>query len=111
MNRDELYNKQRDKFVFFFDIDGTITKETEGWDYQNRTPEFEVIAKVNDMFLSGVYEIVYWSSRLEIDREVTEKWFIQNNVMYHKLILGKPFFDMYICDKAVNVQSFKELLK
>jgi len=108
MDRTKLYNKTRDKKVYYFDIDGTITVETEGWLYLKRTPRWEVINKINALYDSGEVHIVFWTSRMPIDRRTTEYWFRINGVKYHELIFGKPFFDLYICDKAINIEQWEK---
>jgi len=108
MDRGKLYNTPRDKQVYFFDIDGTITVETEGWDYLKRTPRLEVIDKINTLYDSGVVHVVFWTSRLSIDRKATEFWMDVHAVKYHELKFGKPFFDLYICDKAINIEQWEK---
>ena len=54
--------------------------------------------------------IVYWTARgtmTGIDwREITEKQFKEWGVKYHKLKLGKPNYDLFICDKVINTEIF-----
>jgi len=102
--------EERERKVLYFDIDGTITKETEGWDYINRTPDLEVIDILNTMFFGGLVEITLWTARLEIDREVTKEWLSKHNVNYHNLVLGKPFFHLYVCDRVQNIKEFKRMM-
>lgn len=89
----------------FVDIDGTLTVETEGYLYENRTPRFNVIERINSLF-DGGHRITLWSARWEEDRRITERWLNLFNVKYHELILGKPKFDLYICDLVKNVEDF-----
>jgi uncharacterized HAD superfamily protein len=83
------------------DIDGTLTLEVEGHSlkqYKNRTPNWDMIRKVNYWVLVEHHEVVLFSARHEEDREVTVEWLKKYNVPYRKLILGKPHFDLYIDD-------------
>jgi len=92
------------KPVYFFDIDGTITHETAGWDYANRTPRIDVIDKMYQIAVTGT--IVLWTARLDCDREVTVQWLKKHNVPYAYIIMEKPFWDVYICDKSFNVEEW-----
>jgi uncharacterized HAD superfamily protein len=83
--------------IIGIDIDGVLTNETKGFDYENRTPSRKMIAKVNQWHREG-HVIVLFTSRWEADRSVTRKWLRDNGVKYHTLILGKPVFDLYIDD-------------
>lgn len=95
------------KKVYYFDIDGTITNETEGWDYKERTPRENIIKIINELYDSGKYHIVLWTSRRPCDKIVTEQWMKENGVKYHKIKFDKPFFDLYICDKVKNVNTWE----
>lgn len=99
-----MYGKDRPHKVYFFDIDGTVTNETEGWDYKNRTPRLDVIEKIRE--LHSVATIVFWTARHSIDKEVTVEWLRDYNIPYHDLIMDKPFWDEYICDKSYNVEEW-----
>jgi uncharacterized HAD superfamily protein len=96
----------------FFDIDGTLTVETKGFGnnvFLNRTPRHDVIKKLNKLFDDG-HRITLWTSRYDEDEEVTKLWLINNDVKYHKLIMGKPMFDCYICDRSHNVEKLDEVI-
>jgi hypothetical protein len=107
IDREELYGKKRKFPVYYFDIDGTITNETEGWDYARRTPRLDVINKMNTLFCSGC-KIILWTARLEIDRAVTVSWLRGHNVLHDQLMMSKPFWDLYICDKAINIEEWNK---
>lgn len=106
MDREYLYNKTRTKTVVTVDIDGTITVETEGWDYENRTPRLSVIKKVNELYEDGKHHIILWTARMDIDYFVTIFWLQRHGVKYHELLFNKPFWDLYICDKSINVEDW-----
>jgi uncharacterized HAD superfamily protein len=86
------------------DIDGVLTKETEGHDYENRTPVKEMISWLRDRGNEG-HHIILFSSRFPEDAEVTRSWLKRNNVCYDQLILGKPQFDIYIDDISKTPQE------
>ena len=83
------------------DIDGTLTLEVEGHtlkQYKNRTPNWDMIRKVNYWVFVEHHEVILFTARHEEDREVTVEWLKKYNVPYRTLILGKPHFDLYIDD-------------
>ena len=56
-------------------------------------------------------EIVYWTARgtqSGIDwREITEEQFKDWGVKYHDLQFEKPFYDLFIDDKNMNVKDWE----
>lgn len=93
----------------FFDIDGVLTIETEGFGkeiYQDRTPNKTMIRLVNMLQNQERYNITLFTARHEEDREVTETWLEKYGVNYSKLILGKPHYDLLIDDKAMEFKNF-----
>jgi len=110
---------------YFIDIDGTICKtDTSCKDtlvrYQHSTPIQERIAKVNELYEKG-NTITYWTARGSESKldlyELTKQQLSDWNCKYHKLLMGKPSYDIYIDDKSQNVDLFwpvtqkKELVK
>jgi dTDP-glucose 4,6-dehydratase len=93
--------------IIYVDIDETICK-TNSLDYRNSVPIKENIEKINELFAKGHY-IVYWSARGSGSgkdwREVTERQFKEWEIEYHELKFGKPIYDVFICDKAVNIDD------
>ena len=93
----------------FIDIDNTIFN-TVGNDYKGSTPIHDNIEKANKLYEQG-HTITYWTARgchsgtdyTELTRNQLEKW----GCKYHDIQVGnKPHFDMYICDKSWNSESF-----
>lgn len=83
------------------DIDGIITIETSGHDFENRTPNKENIQKINDLYWKG-NNIVLFTSRNIMDKAVTLTWLENNDVMFNDIIFNKPLYDILIDDKAQN---------
>lgn len=92
------------KRIYNVDIDGTLTIETAGFDYANRTPNLQMIEKINKLHLEG-NRIDLYTSRLgfEDDKEVTMQWLKNNNVSYTTLTFGKPMYDFIVDDKACSL--------
>ena len=92
-----------------FNMDGDSgTKE-------NLPVHVEVLVEMAE-YCENVYdeghEIHYWTARGcysgDDHTELTKKQFEEWGVKYHHLHCneGKPHFDMYICDKSYNCESF-----
>ena len=93
------------KKTFCVDIDGILTKETEGFGeeiYMSRTPNEQNIERLRTLHSSGKARIILHTSRHEEDREVTEQWLKRHNIPYNEIVFGKPKADVYVDDKAVN---------
>ena len=65
--------------------------------------------KINILYDEG-HTIIYWTARggsSGIDQtEITQKQIIKWGAKNHGIKLGKPSYDMFICDKAVNSHDF-----
>ena len=100
--------------VFVFDIDGTICTNTDG-DYADAEPFSDVIESINGLYSSG-HTIKMMTARgatTKIDwTDLTASQLSDWGVKYHELIMNKkPYGDIYVDDKAVNIDSFKLLTK
>ena len=100
--------------VIFVDIDETICHHSEGdpsmaRDYAKGTPIVENIKKINEMYDEG-HTIVYWTARgcvTGIDwTETTQRQLSEWGVKHHELKINKPHYDLFICDKAINSNTF-----
>lgn len=98
--------------VYCFDIDGTLCTNTEG-EYEKAEPYVDVIAQVNALHDAG-HEILLYTARgatTGIDwRELTEGQLKSWGVKFNKLFMGKPTADIYVDDKAVNLENWKTSL-
>jgi hypothetical protein len=99
--------------VALVDIDDTICFYGDERRYDLAIPNYENIAKINNLYDNG-WEITYWTSRGSISgvdyekhtRLQLKKW----GCKYHKLITGtsenpKPAFDLVIDDKAKRIEE------
>jgi len=95
--------------TIYVDIDETICVTPVDRDYTKSTPIKENIEKINDLYNEG-HTIIYWTARgsgsnkdyKEITKQQMEQW----QVKFHELKLGKPMYDLFICDKAVNSRDY-----
>jgi len=97
--------------IIYVDIDETICNTPPNRDYEKSTPIEENIEKINMLYDEG-HTIIYWTARggtsgtdqTEITKKQIKEWGAKN----HGIKLGKPTYDMFICDKAINSNTFFE---
>lgn len=103
--------------IIFIDIDETICTIPDKYkgiltQYNHAVPNLPNIIKANKLFNAG-HRIVYWTARGVTTginwREVTIEQFHKWNVQYHELRMGKPYYDLFIDDKALNTKDWKLL--
>ena len=101
--------------VLAFDIDGVVC-HTLGSDYKNSKPNKKAIEKINHLYDKG-NKIIIFTARfmgrsgdkcsrakkegLILTKKQLKKW----DVKYHKLLMCKPSYDLYIDDKALNFKK------
>ena len=102
-------------FTICFDVDGTLIYDL----YTNPIAIEKNVKFCNEAYYRG-YKIILHTARgmlskngdpikIESQRSHIEKVLKDNSVLYHKLILMKPYADLYIDDKAIA--SHKDLEK
>lgn len=93
----------------FIDIDETIFHKSPDLDYTKAKPNYKVVLKVNELYNAG-HEITLWTARgtrTKIDwTEVTKNQLKRCGILYKELKMGKPDFDIFIDDKAINSNNF-----
>tara|TARA_R110002124_G_scaffold74180_1_gene199099 strand:- start:99 stop:431 length:333 start_codon:yes stop_codon:yes gene_type:complete len=103
--------------VIFVDIDETICRNPVKnryipKDYSQSTPIPENIDSVNKLYDNG-HTIIYWTARGTVTgidwSELTEKQLMNWGCKYHEVRLGKPFYDIFIDDKAINTSDWEML--
>lgn len=91
--------------IIYVDIDETICNTPEDRDYSKSIPIEKNIEKINTLFDEG-HEIIYWTARgsgTGIDwSQKTIQQLNDWNVKRSKIVFGKPVYDLFICDKAIN---------
>ena len=95
--------------IYYVDIDETICEYSCSRIYTRATPIEKNIDKINKLYDQG-HTIVYWTARgstTGIDwTDVTERQLDSWGAKRHELRLGKPHYDAFICDKAINAKDF-----
>jgi len=91
--------------IYRVDIDGTICCNVDDHDYRKSLPYVSKIAKMNKLYDEG-HTIIYWTSRGSLsgqDWDYITKWQLKEwGVKYHEVLLDKPYFDIFIDDRAVS---------
>lgn len=96
----------KEKLVYYIDIDGIIFEnDSSRIDYYNVKPIQENIDKINRLYDEGNC-IILWTSRGSITgidwRDYTVKQLYDARVRYHKVKFNKPYYDVFIDDRASN---------
>lgn len=101
-----------------FDIDDTLCTNVRKISYANCEPKQDVIDKINYLHDVLGIKIILHTSRgmmscngnlekiIEKNKDVLENWLSKYDVHYDEIIFGKPIADLYIDDKAMNVNDF-----
>jgi hypothetical protein len=99
------------KEIICFDIDNVICRTKSNY-YSKSLPNINSINKINELYKKG-YQIKIFTSRfmgrskenIKLARKkglrLTKKQLKIWGVKYHKLIFGKPSYDLFIDDKAI----------
>ena len=108
----KIYNKKKKfKKIICFDIDNVICN-TIGKNYKNATPNKKSIKKINELFERG-YMIKLFTGRYmgrnnesnvgarKQGYKMTVNQLKRWKIKYHKLLFGKPSFDLFIDDKSI----------
>jgi len=94
----------------YVDIDETICYYEGERCYPDAKPIATRIKRINELYDAG-NEITYFTARGSVTKidwfEVTQKQLISWGCKYHNLSVGlKPAYDLLICDKAVQSDSY-----
>jgi uncharacterized HAD superfamily protein len=89
---------------YIIDIDGVICTLVDNADYSKAEPLYDRIEEYNLLYEKN--EVIYWTARgsttgidwTDVTIEQLNKW----GVKYHDVWLGKPHYDVFICDKSIN---------
>jgi len=96
--------------VYFIDIDETICNTPLNREYSEAVPILSNIEKANKLYDRG-HKIVYYTARGTESRKdfrsLTEDQFKKWGVKYHEILFGKPIYDVFIDDKALNVKDWE----
>ena len=99
--------------LIYIDIDETICstpgEKSKARDYSMAEPIVKNIAKANKLYEAG-HTVVYWTARGTMSGIC---WFSETlnqlqrwGVKFHELRMGKPAYDLFICDKTLNTEDW-----
>jgi hypothetical protein len=95
--------------IYYVDIDETICTYDDERKYPDAKPIHKNIEKINALYDKG-NTIVYWTARGSVTgidwTELTHKQLNDWGAKYTDIKLGKPHYDLFICDKAINTERF-----
>ena len=102
--------------IYYVDIDETICYYKEesqdqfgARNYDKAIPIKENIEKINKLYDEG-HTVVYWTARGTMTGldwyEVTGRQLKEWGAKHHDYKVGKPAYDVFICDKAINSEVF-----
>tara|TARA_X000000950_G_scaffold287335_1_gene399225 strand:- start:2826 stop:3164 length:339 start_codon:yes stop_codon:yes gene_type:complete len=100
------------KKIFCFDIDGVICS-TKGKNYSKAKPKATAINKINKLYKNGHYIKIFTARYMGRNNDniklakkqgynKTLKQLLSWRLKFHKLIFGKPSFDIYVDDKSID---------
>jgi len=98
------------KKVICVDLDGTLCSLTKG-QYFRAKPKMKAIKKVNNLYMEGNKIIIFTARFMGRNKDnkakakkqgylITLKQLKRWRLKFHKLIMGKPSYDILIDDKA-----------
>lgn len=102
----------RDRKTIMFDLDDTLC---EGYPYHLAKPKYEMIKIVNELTEKGHKIIIYTGRGMskgfqqavmlywDLTVEQLRRW----GIRYFELVMGKPHYDIMICDKVINTRQIK----
>ena len=107
--------KKKKLKTFCFDIDGVICT-TKGNDYKNSKPIKKSIKIINELYDNGNIVLIFTArfmgrskDNIKIAKKVGYKFTYNQlkkwNLKFHKLIFGKPSFDLFVDDKSIFFQK------
>ena len=103
------------KKIICFDIDGVICK-TKKNNYKTSKPNKKIINQINEYYKNKFVIKIFTSRYMGRNNEnsvkakkmgynFTKKQLKRWGVSFHKLIMGKPSYDILIDDKCLNVND------
>lgn len=106
---------------YCFDIDGTIAElRQKGETYFDVKPKEGAVEFLNKLNQEGHYIILYTARNMEtflgnlgkinaVQGPILYEWLEKYEIPYDEIYFGKPSADVYIDDKAIKFESWKNL--
>jgi hydroxymethylpyrimidine pyrophosphatase-like HAD family hydrolase len=90
------------------DVDGTVAESRRTFEKCLAAPKQDVIDAVNKLYDEG-HTIVIYTARSWAEYEMTEHWLKQHGVKFHRILMGKPHYDLFIDDKTIHPDNIDKL--
>ena len=90
--------------VYNFDLDGVLAMGGPFWEREPE-PNPVLIEKVRELYQAGNV-IIIWTARLWEYAPETVGWLTKHKVPFHGIYMSKGGADVYIDDKAVNLEAW-----
>lgn len=87
------------------DIDGTICDELPTFEKSMAKPKSGAIECINKLYDKGAF-IIFYTARGWAEFKMTENWLKSHGFRYHTLICGKPVYDLWIDDRAIQFNDW-----
>lgn len=101
-----------ERHLIAVDFDNTLTTGDGARWWTNpfdEDPDEATIELVNDLYKRG--NIIHvWTARREEVRPETQMWLDRWGVMHHALVMEKHSADLFIDDRALNVETARTML-
>jgi len=91
------------------DLDGTICSEEKTFSRCMAKPISGAKESIDRLYDEGHIIIIY-TTRTWMEFEMTSNWLKQNEFRYHQLIMGKPFGDYWIDDRAIKFENWNDII-
>lgn len=90
------------------DIDNTICEEKTTFERCLAKPIHGSISTINQLFDSG-HQIIFYTARGWAEYNMTKDWLDKHGFKYHILMCGKPIYDIWIDDRAIQFTSWNKI--
>lgn len=90
--------------VYNFDLDGVLAVGGPFWEREPE-PNQGMIEKVRELYQAGNV-IIIWTARLWEYAPETVGWLTKHKVPFHGIYMSKGGADVYVDDKAVNLEAW-----
>ena len=92
------------------DIDGTICEEKPTFEKSLAKVNEGAVETINYLYNKGVFIILY-TARGWAEYSMTVNWLNTHNIKFDTLICGKPIYDYWIDDRAIEFTSWEDILQ
>jgi len=90
------------------DLDGTICEEVPTFERCMAQPKSCVVTTLNDLKQHGYFIIIY-TARGWAEYKMTKDWLKTHNIPHDLLLCGKPLYNYWIDDRALNARDWDEI--